>query len=291
MRAMNLVLAAICVALFSLTVPFTRIAALEMPPLLVMSLRLCGAGLLCAVLLGLERWLPPRRAWPALLLTAASGVLGFSLLTALALREVPGSHGALGLAALPAVTAAYAVFRDRVQPGWQFWSFAVLGTLLSFGYFFTQAAGVLYRGDLLLGLAVLSATLGYVEGGRLSREFGAVRVMCWAIVLTLPLATVLMVWQYAQDGAWHFSGRAWLSIAYLALVSQSVGMFLWYRVLARGPMEKVALIQLLQPFLTLLAALWLLEEQVGYVAWVLAALVVLCVFGANRSRSLVPAAR
>src|SRR5690606_10908565 len=99
---MNMLIAAFCVFLFSLTVPFTRIAALEMPPLLVVSLRLLGAGLICATLMGFERWLPPRRIWLPLMLTSLGSVLGFSLLTAFAFCEVPGSHGALGLAALPA---------------------------------------------------------------------------------------------------------------------------------------------------------------------------------------------
>ena len=72
---------------------------------------------------------------------------------------------------------------------------------------------------------------------------------------------------------------------YLAVISQSLGMMLWYRVLATGPMEQVALVQLLQPFLILLSAQVLLGEVVAPQAWIVALLVLFCIVGANRSRT------
>jgi drug/metabolite transporter (DMT)-like permease len=285
LRAMNLLAAAFCVLLFSLTVPMTRIAALEMPPLLVMSLRISGAGLLCALLMGIQRWAPPRRIWGPLALTSSSTVLVFSLVTALAFREVPGSHGALGLAALPAVTAIYSSLRDRSNPGLAFWCFALIGTLLSVSFFFSRAAGGLYVGDLLLGVGVLASMIGYVEGARMSREFGAVRIMSWSILMALPVVLALGAWLWSDIDVYAFSTEAWLSVAYLALISQSSAMFLWYRVLAKGPMQKVAMVQLMMPFLTLLANVVLLGENVGWFAWATAAGVVLCIFGAQRKRA------
>jgi drug/metabolite transporter (DMT)-like permease len=281
----NLLAAAFSVFLFSLTVPMTRIAALEMPPFVVMGLRVFGAGLLCAALMLRERWVPPRRIWGMLLLTSMGSVLIFSLATAMALREVPGTHGALGLAALPALTAAYSTLRDRSKPGLAFWGFALLGTTMSLGFFLMQAGSGLYVGDLWLALAVLVSVFGYVEGARLSREFGGVRIMSWSILLCVPPAIVPGLWLWNTTDLPAFSTEAWLAVAYLALVSQSSGMFLWFRVLAKGPMEKVALVQLLQPFLSLLGALVLLDEQVGWLAWATAVGVVVCIFGAQRTRA------
>jgi drug/metabolite transporter (DMT)-like permease len=282
---MNMSLATLCVLLFSLTVPFTRLAALEMPALLVMGLRLCGAALVCALFLLRDPWWPPRRIWLPLLLTMLASVVGFSLLTALALQQVPGTHGAIGLASLPAVTALYAALRDRVQPPSAFWGFAVLGTVLSSGYLLLDAAGGLMIGDALLMMAVLAAAFGYVEGARLSREFGGRRIMSWAILLSLPLALGVTFSQLDEVDLAAFSTTAWTSVFYLAVISQSLGMMLWYRVLATGPMEKVALVQLLQPFFTLLSAHLLLGEAVAAQAWIVALLVVFCIVGANRSKS------
>lgn len=284
LRAMNMSLATLCVLLFSLTVPFTRLAVLEMPSLLVMGLRLCGAALVCALFVARDPWLPPRRIWLPLVLTMLASVAGFSLLTALALQQVPGTHGAIGLASLPAVTALYAALRDRVRPPAAFWGFALLGTLLSKAYLLLDAAGGLVTGDLLLMLAVLAAGFGYVEGARLSREFGGRRIMSWAILLSLPLAVGVSYSQLNKVDLASFSVSAWSSVFYLAIISQSLGMMLWYRVLAIGPMEKVALVQLLQPFFSLLAAHWLLGEVVAPQAWMVAVLVVFCIVGANRSR-------
>lgn len=284
---MNLLLAIVCVVLFSLTVPFTRLAALEAAPEVVTLLRLLGAGIVCLLLALRDGWIPPKNIWPQLLFTSFGAVIGFATLTAFAMREVPGSHGAIALAALPAVTAAYASLRDRHNPGMLFWLFALVGTVLSFGFFFTLSVGSLVAGDALLGLAVIAATFGYVEGGRLSRLYGGRRVMSWAVLLTLPIAlpTALLWFPASIFRAEAFSPPGWFAMAYLALVSQSTGMFLWYRVLARGPMEKVALAQLLQPFFTLLASIYLLRETVSWSAWLIALLVAGCIFGANSARN------
>jgi drug/metabolite transporter (DMT)-like permease len=83
----------------------------------------------------------------------------------------------------------------------------------------------------------------------------------------------------------NLSPHAWMSLGYLALVSQSSGMFLWFKVLAIGPMEKVALVQLLQPFLSLLASIFFLDETVLWSTWIIAAIVAACIFGANREKN------
>lgn len=289
---MNILLAIFCVLLFSLTVPFTRIVALELAPELVTLLRLLGGGLACMILIFIDPWRPPRRIWLPLAITSLCAVVGFAALMAYALYQVPGSHGAIALAALPAVTAAYASLRDRHNPGTIFWLFATTGTLLSGLFFFTSSVGNLAAGDYLLALAVFTAALGYVEGGRLSRAHGGKRVMSWAIVITLPftliiLSALLLSARGPEDWTQikSLSSAASFSLVYLALVSQSAGMFLWYHALAKGPMEKVAMTQLLQPFFTLLAAIILLNESVSAAAWWIAILVSCCVIGANQAKA------
>lgn len=289
---MNILLAVFCVLLFSLTVPFTRIVALELAPEFVTLLRLLGGGTACLLLICIDPWRPPRKIWAALVTTSLCAVVGFAALMAFALHQVPGSHGAIALAALPAVTAAYASLRDCHNPGFIFWLFATAGTLLSGLFFFSSSVADLTQGDFLLALAVCTAALGYVEGGRLSRAHGGRRVMSWAIVITLPftliISGVLLLSKHGPEYVTQIkslSHSAIFSLIYLALISQSAGMFLWYHALAKGPMEKVAMTQLLQPFFTLLAAILLLGESVNAVAWWIATLVSFCVIGANRAKA------
>jgi drug/metabolite transporter (DMT)-like permease len=283
---MNILAAGLCVLLFSLTVPFTRIAALEIPPEAIIFLRLIGASLVCGVFVMMDRWVPPRKAWNGILATSLGSVIGFSSFMAYAMKEVPGGHAAVALAAMPIVTASYAVLRDGMHPGNKFWFFAISGSLLSFAFFFTMNVGHLGFGDILLVMAVFSSAFGYVEGARLSRLYSGTRVMSWAIIATLPLALPLATYYFSHSNfeVNQVSLNVWLAVAYLALVSQSTGMYLWFKVLAIGPMEKIALVQLLQPFLTLLASILLLGEVVSNLTWIIATLVAGCVFGANQQK-------
>jgi drug/metabolite transporter (DMT)-like permease len=284
---MNILAAILCIVLFSLTVPLTRMAALETTAESIIFMRLLGASVICIIAAILDGWIPPKSSWKGILFTAMGSVIGFASMTAFAMREVPAAHGAVALAALPIVTATYSVLRDRLKPGKKFWFFALLGTLLSFGYFLTTKITQAHTGDLYLLLAVVCASFGYVEGGRLSRIHGGRRVMTWAVIVTIPIILPLAILYSSQPSFvfTNFTMKTWLSLFYLALISQSLGMFLWFRVLAKGPMEKIALVQLLQPFFTLMGSIVLLSETVAWSTWLIAFIVGLCILGANKEKA------
>lgn len=283
---MNLLYAFFCVFLFSLTAPFTRLAALSISPESIILLRILGAGVVCLIFVVSDKWFPPKKAWPGIVATALGTVIGFNSLMAFGLREVSAGHAAVALASLPLATSLYSIFRDRLKPGLSFWFFSTLGTMLSFGFFFFLNIEKLLPGDFYLLLSVLAAAFGYVEGGRSSRTYGGARTMSWAVLLTLPVCIPLSFIHFHQspESLVQLNAIVWFSVLYLAFVSQSLGMFLWFKVLAKGPMEKVSLVQLLQPFLTLLAAIVLLDEKVLGVTWLIAALVAGCVMGSNKER-------
>ena len=109
--------------------------------------------------------------------------------------------------------------------------------------------------------------------------------MSWAVLITLPFVIPGAIYFFMHEGEnLSLSLNGWLSVAYLALISQSLGMFLWFGVLAIGPMEKIAQVQLLQPFFTLFAAIVFLNESVIALTWIIAGLVALCIFGANKEK-------
>jgi drug/metabolite transporter (DMT)-like permease len=284
---MNLVLALVCVGLFSLSAPATRLAVLSLPADLVTGARLTGAALVCIVALAyLGRSLPPRRDWPMLVAVALGSAIGFSWFLALAMREVPSTHGAVALGLMPLLTAAYGSLRDREQPGARFWLCCGLGTVLACGFLASRASGQLQAGDAWLGAAAAVSAFGYVEGARLSRRHGGTRVMSWVVLFALPFALAL-VWRGGRGVALPALAEApaaWAAVAYLATVSQSLGMFLWFGVLARGPMARIALLQLLQPFLTLIASVTVLGEPSDPGLWASALGVAACVFLGQRAR-------
>lgn len=284
---MNILAAIFCVVLFSLTAPFTRIAALETSAETIILLRIIGAAAVCLIAALIDKWIPPKKIWIYILYTSLGSVIGFNALMAYGLREVPSAHAAVALAALPLMTAIYSVMRDRLNTGIRFWLFAVTGTLLAFGFFFSINVNHLLLGDFLLLLSVFSAAFGYVEGGRLSREYGGRKIMSWAVLIASPISIFIAIIYFSNNHQTllNLSIKGWFSVSYLALVSQSLGMFLWFRVLSIGPMEEIALVQLLQPFLTLIASIFLLRETVVPMTWIIAFLVAICIFGSNKSRN------
>jgi drug/metabolite transporter (DMT)-like permease len=280
---MNIFAAVLCILLFSLTPPFTRLIALETSPITIIFIRILGAAVVCIISAISDQWIPPIKDLKSIIAAALGSVIGFNALMAYGLKEVPSGHAAVALATLPLATAVYSTLRDRLNPGLKFWFFALLGTFFSFGFFFVLNIKNLLLGDFLLLLAVISAAFGYVEGGRVSRQHGGRRTMTWAVLLTLPIILPFAIYYFVQnpEELTQLSLKACLSLSYVAVISQALGMFLWFRVLAIGPMAKIALVQLIQPFLTLFAGMIILSETVLPFTWGIAWLVALCVLGAS----------
>jgi hypothetical protein len=110
--ALGTVLAALGVAAFSLTFPATAWGLEGLGPWSLVACRLALAGLVAGGALAALRVPPPARShWPGLLVVAAGVVVGFPLLTTLALRTSTTSHAAVVVGLLPLTTAAYAAVR------------------------------------------------------------------------------------------------------------------------------------------------------------------------------------
>jgi len=283
-RREGLLFGALGVLAFSLTLPATQVAVAELGGTLVGLGRGLIAAVLAAGVLAVRRErLPERRHWPRLAWVIAGVVVGFPLLSALALRNMPASHGAVLVGLLPGATAVAAVFRARERPSWGFWlsALAGLGAVLVFAV--ARGAGRPTEADALVLLAVAAGAMGYAEGGVLARELGGWRVICWALVLSTPLL-VPVVALSVDVGQLSASPRAWLGLGYVSVVSMFLGFFAWYRGLSLGGVARVSQLQLAQPLLTLLWCALLLGEPVSPATIGAALLVLLCVFVGVRSR-------
>jgi drug/metabolite transporter (DMT)-like permease len=78
------------------------------------------------------------------------------------------------------------------------------------------------------------------------------------------------------------SAPAWWSLGYVSVFSMLVGFIFWYRGLALGGIAGVGQLQLLQPFMSLGLAAWLLGEAIAPSMLAATLVVVLCVAGARR---------
>ncbi|MCD0504830.1 EamA family transporter, partial [Bordetella petrii] len=86
----------------------------------------------------------------------------------------------------------------------------------------------------------------------------------------------------AADTPWPSAPVA-AAFAYLAFGSMFLGFFAWYRGLAAGGIARVGQIQLLQPFLTVVAAALLFHEAVEPITFVFALAVIAIIAGGRRA--------
>ncbi len=273
------------VLIFSGSLPATRIAVMGFDPLFLTVARASIAGLLGAALLaGLRQKRPGRGDLAALAVVSLGVVIGFPLLTALALQHITSAHSIIFIGLLPLATAMFGVARGGERPKPAFWLFSGLGGCLVAGFAALQGGSASPVGDWLMLGAVLLCGLGYAEGARLSRRLGGWQVISWALVLSLP-ATAAATLLTLPD-SWSGIGLpAWWGLAYVSLFSMLIGFVFWYRGLALGGIAGVGQLQLLQPFFGLTLSAALLREAVGWPMFAVAFAVVACVAGAKRFAS------
>ncbi|PRH85918.1 EamA family transporter [Labrys okinawensis] len=270
------------VAIFSGSLPATRVAVHDLSPLFLTTARAAIAGLLGIALLVVLRQKWPRASQlGSLSLVAIGCVVGFPLLTALALQSITSSRATVFIGLLPLATAIFGVLRGGERPRLGFWVFSIAGAVMVAAYALGQGAAGNAWGDGLMVASILVCGLGYAEGARLSRDLGGWQVISYALILSLPVMLPLAIWWLPADlGA--IGWPALSALVYVSLFSMLIGFVFWYRGLAQGGIAAVGQLQLLQPFMSLALAALLLHEQVGLTVWAVAAGVVICVAGAKR---------
>lgn len=273
------------VVMFALSIPMTRLAggsaeAPQLDPVFVATGRAAVAGLLSLVYLAVTGARRPRRGeWRLLAFTAAGVVFGWPLLLGLAVRHVDAVHASVVSGVLPLATAVIAalVLRQRPSPG--FWACALAGLALVVGFAAWRGAGGLELADGLLLGAVVCASSGYVSGARLSAGMTAEQVICWVLVLSLPLTVPLAALARPTSPV---AASAWAGFIYVSLFSMWIGFFAWYRGLALGGTLRVSQVQVLQPFLSMLFAVPLLGERLDAMTVVFAVAVLAVVWWGKR---------
>jgi len=289
-ETLGLWLGLIGVVVFALTLPMTRLAtgtveAPQLSPWFVTWARAALAGGLSAIyLLATRSPLPAPEHRKPLALSLLGNAIGYPLLLGWALRHVTASHAAVITALLPLATAAAAAWLLHQRARLGFWLFAGLGSLLVAVYSGLRAHqlghgfGLAWADGLLVG-AVIAAALGYVAGAKVTPVLGAERVISWVCVMALPLTVpgALLTWPEQSVNT-----SAWLALLYVGVFSMWAGFFAWFRGLALGGALRVSQLQLLQPFVSILAAVPLLGESLDPMTLGFALAVVATVFMGRR---------
>ncbi|PNU06210.1 DMT family transporter [Novosphingobium guangzhouense] len=270
------------VIIFSGSLPATRLAVADLTPLFVTSGRAVIAALLgAAFLMALRQARPARSNLIPLAIVSVGVVVGFPLLTGLALQHITAAHSVVFVGLLPLSTAIFGVLRGGERPKAAFWVFSTIGAAVVAGFALCNSGGGSLTGDVLMVAAIVLCGLGYAEGALLSRRLGGWQVISWALLLSLPIMVALTIATMPAnftDVGWH----AWSGFAYVSVFSMMLGFVFWYRGLAVGGIAGVGQLQLLQPFFGLVLSAVVLGETVAWTMVASTVIVILCVAGAKR---------
>lgn len=260
-ETMGLLVGFVGVVIFGGTLPATRVALGGFGPGFITFGRAALAALLAAIVLIVLRRPFPRRDAPKLAFAGLMLVVGFPLLSSMAMRTVPAAHGGVVLGILPMATSLFAAMFAGERPSIWFWLCGLAGTALVVVFALRDGGMTLSHGDVALFLACLAASLGYVVSGMLSRRMPGWEVICWALVISAPFTVVgAMLSAPPQWPAW--GDPSWFGFLYLGIGSMFLGFFAWNIGLGMGGIARVSQVQLLQTFVTLAIAALLLGEPI-----------------------------
>ena len=276
------------VTIFSFTLPMVKLALPAFSPWTLTFGRATLAGLLAVGFILVSRVKFPERMHILPLFVTASGiVIGWPILTTLALQETTSAHAAVITAGLPLATAILAVFRLHEHVPKTFWLAALVGTLTLVVYALVrggQEGGSLTSNLYLVG-AVLAAAMGYAEGAILSRYMPGWQVVSWCVVLSLPVTMPgFLISLWLGRNSHEISIIPFLAFLFTAFGSMYFGFFAWYRGLAELGVAKGSQVQLIQPLLTLLWSAILLNEIVTGATLMAASVVIVCISVVQRLR-------
>ena len=280
----GMLIGVIGITMFSLTLPFTQMAVKEMSPFFVAFSRATIAGFCALILLILGKYkLPTKNQIKRLIIIAIGIVYGFPIFTSMAMTTLPSSHSGIVLGILPLTMSVLAAIRYKEKASLAYWITSIIGASLVITYAFIDNNGFLIKEDLWLLFAILFVSVGYSEGGNLSKEMGSIAVVSWALVLTLPF-NIIATYFFYETSFSSVSLQALISLSYVGLFSMYIGFFFWYKGIAIGGISRVGQVQLIQPFLTIVAAFFLTNEKITFlnILFALMVLVVIIIGGKTK---------
>ncbi|MEU5464803.1 DMT family transporter [Streptomyces althioticus] len=276
--------AALGVVAFSLTFPATAWGLEGFGPWSLVAVRSVLAAVIAGgCLLALRVPLPVRRHWAGLAVVAAGVVLGFPMLTTLALQTSTTAHAAVVVGLLPLTTALFSSLRTGTRPSRTFWAAALAGAAAVVAFTVQQSGGALTTADLYLFGALLICAAGYTEGGRLAGAMPGWQVIGWALVLCLPLTVPVAAVALTAEPV-HLTAHSVTGLLWVAAGSQFLGLIVWYRGMASIGIPKASQLQLAQPLLTLFWSVFLLGEHLPLAAPLTAVAVLVCIAVTQRAR-------
>ena len=266
------------VLIFSLTLPITRhLTQIDFTSLEIGFGRGFLAGIASVLILLFKGQfktenLPSKTDLRKLIIVAIGVVFAFPIFTAIAMQTIPAGNGGIVLAAVPLSTAIFAGLLSEENPTTKFWGIAVIGfiTVIVFRLL-TNDLGItnIGFGDFALLVCVVIGGMGYAQGGILGKAMSGWKVICWALVISLPLVIPLTILNFDVTHLIQVANESFVSIllfAFLCLFNNLIGFFFFYEGLGIGGVARVSQVDLFRPFFTFFFSAVFLGETMTFLA-------------------------
>ncbi len=263
-----MLVAVLVMVVWGATPVVTRIATDDLEGLTVAVLRTVIAGLVAVPLVFARKLRPPsaRRAWLLLGVSSASGFVVFPIVFTIGQERTSAMHGVAILAGLPIFTGLWAAAVTRTLPG-LWWLCGCTIALAGEGVIIVARGNggedvATLTGDLLVLLAALAVSAGYVAGARLvPLGVSSQATTYWGVILGAVAVAPLGVALVSTGHVPHGDAGSFGAVLYLAVITSIVGYVGWYWALASGGIVRMAPLMFLQPISGLLLAALVLDER------------------------------
>ena len=272
------------VVAFGATLPVTRIALQDFSPeFLTFARATLAAGLAFGSLIWFGKPMRHRDDFQ-IFIAGIFLIFTFPAFMAIAMQSVPAAHGGVVLGFLPLTTAIFARLIAQETPSARFWVLSISGCAVVTTYVFIKAGSnnaiASWSGYIWLIAAGLTASIGYVIFGKLSRETPGWEIICRSLILNLPLILGGLIWYY-DSSIWTAESNSIWAMVYLGSFSMFLAFCAWNIALAIGGIARIGQLQLLQVFVTVAVAALLLGEVIDTTT-IITALLVTVIVAATR---------
>ena len=238
------------VVIFSMTLPATKMAVPDFGAIPLSFYRATIAGIAALIYVLVKKiTLPKKNDIPTLAIISILISFVFPISIAIAMQDLPSSHGGIVLGISPLLTALFATLRFGERPSRGFWITAIIGSALVILFSFKESGGSLQASDIALLLAAISASYGYAEAGNLSQKMGGIAVISWVAIIALIPSLPIAIY-YANQSAnsiapmMDASLQAWMALIFVSVFSAYIGNIFWYTGLSMGGIAHVGQVQL-----------------------------------------------
>lgn len=270
----------------------TKAALRELSPPTLIFLRFALGVVLLVSLARLrgDRILPPRQNWLMLALMGFIGVFVHQLLQSFGLTMTTATETGWLIGLIPLWSAVLSALVLHERFGWM--------KLIGLGGGFAGAAlvvskghvgGLLHlpstRGDFLVLLSTINWAVYTVLGRKTLKALGPLRATAGMMLAGTLMLAPLFAWTQGWQELPGLSPAGWGAVLFLGIACSGLGYLFWYGAIEKIEASRVSSFLYIEPFVTLLAAFFLLHESVQAVTIVGGLLVLSSVYLLQRAPS------